>query len=66
MVKELAELDHLPDYRIALDDNMVLFRNRLSMRAEPAAIRYPILDTLAYLQSKQVAPGYDVYFLEQE
>jgi Replication initiator protein A len=66
MVKELAELDHLPDYRIALDDNMVLFRNRLSIRVEPAAIRYPILDTEAYFQAKQVAPGYDVYFLEQE
>lgn len=66
MVKELAELDHLPDYRIALDDNMVLFRNRMNIRTEVAAARYPVLDTEAYFHAKQVAPGYDVYFLEQE
>ena len=66
MVRELAEADHLPDYLIALEDNMVIFRNRASVKPVAAERRYPVLDPEAYLHAKQVAPGYDVYFLEQE
>jgi len=65
MIRELVKNDHLPDYRVALDDEMVVFRNR--MAAQPkSAIRYPVLDPEAYLHAKQVAPNYDVYYLEQE
>lgn len=67
MVKELAEDDHLPDYQVVMEDNMVIFRNQMSLRpVANADIRYPVLDPEAYLHAKQVAPGYDVYFLEQE
>jgi hypothetical protein len=44
---------------------MVIFRNRISFQPK-AEVRYPVLDPEAYLHAKQVAPGYDVYFLEQE
>jgi hypothetical protein len=66
MVRELAEEDHLPDYHITVEGNMVAFRNRMSIKAAPAEARYPVLDPEAYLHAKQVAAGYDVYYLEQE
>lgn len=66
MVKKLAEHDHLPDYRIALEDDMVVFRNRLAVQPEKQDINYPKLDPEAYHFAKQVAPGYDVYALEGE
>jgi plasmid replication initiation protein len=65
MVKDLAEADHLPDYRVVLEDDMVLFRYRATERPK-VDIRYPMLDAEAYHDAKQVAPGYDVYYLEQE
>lgn len=67
MVKELAELNHLPDYSVGLDDDMVVFRNRLAVQPEKTVdINYPKLDPEAYHFAKQVAPGYDVYVLEQD
>jgi hypothetical protein len=56
MVRELVEHDHLPDYRVGLEDNMVVFRNRMSIKVVPAETRYPVLDPEAYLHAKQVAP----------
>ena len=65
MVRELAEQDHLPDYRIALEDGMVVFRNRMTFLPK-AEVSYPRLDPEAYHDAKLVAPGYDVYVLEQD
>ncbi len=65
MLRELVQSDHLPDYRVFLEDDMVVFRNRINFQPK-AEIRYPILDPETFLHAKQVAPGYDVYFLEQE
>jgi plasmid replication initiation protein len=65
MVKELVQQDHLPDYRVALEEEMVVFRNRMSWQPK-TEIRYPVLDAEAYHDAKLVAPGYDVYYLEQE
>ena len=67
MIRELVERDHLPDYRIALESDKVVFQNR--ERAKPKAstdIRYPALDPEAYHNARLVAPGYDVHWLEQE
>jgi plasmid replication initiation protein len=65
MIRELVENDHLPDYRVELEDEMVIFRNRMSYQPK-AEVRYPVLDPEAYHDAKLVAPGYDVYYLEQE
>lgn len=65
MVKELVQHDHLPDYRVALEEEMVVFRNRMSWQPKTET-RYPVLDAEAYHDAKLVAPGYDVYYLEQE
>ncbi len=65
MVRELVEHDHLPDHRVALEGENVVFRNRMGDKPK-ADVRYPVLDAEAYHDAKLVAPGYDVYFLEAE
>jgi hypothetical protein len=45
---------------------MVIFRNRMNWQPSKAEIRCPVLDAEAYHDAKLVAPGYDVYYLEQE
>jgi plasmid replication initiation protein len=66
MIRELVQHDHLPDYQVTLEDEMVIFRNRMTWQAPKSDIRYPLLDAEAYHDAKLVAPNYDVYFLEQE
>ena len=65
MIRELVQNDHLPDYQVSLEDEMVNFKNRMSYKPK-AEVRYPILDPEAYHDAKLVAPGYDVYYLESE
>src|ERR1039457_4785650 len=66
MIRELALHDHLPDYRVSLEDDMVIFKNRMSPQPSKAQVRYPVLDPEAYHDARLVAPSYDVYYLEQE
>jgi hypothetical protein len=66
MIRELVQHDHLPDYEVSLEDEMVIFRNRMSWQAPKAQVRYPVLDPEAYHDARLVAPTYDVYYLEQE
>jgi plasmid replication initiation protein len=66
MIRELVHNDHLPDYRVALDDEMVIFRNRMSWQPPKAQVHYPQLDAEAYHDARLVAPGYDIHYLEQE
>jgi plasmid replication initiation protein len=65
MVRELVENDHLPDYLVALEDEMVIFRNRMSFQPK-ADVSYPILDPETYHDARLVAPNYDIYYLESE
>lgn len=66
MIRELVQNDHLPDYKVSLEDEMVIFRNRMNCQAPKEQPRYPVLDPEAYHDAKLVAPGYDVYYLESE
>ena len=66
MVRELVEHDHLPDYSVKLEGDMVIFENRNSMPKKTPDIPFPTLDPETYNDARIVAPGYDVYFLEQE
>jgi len=66
MIRELVHNDHLPDYRVALEDEMVIFRNRMTWQPQKPQVRYPQLDPEAYHDSRLVAPGYDIHYLEQE
>lgn len=65
MIRELVEHDHLPDYTVALEDDMVVFRNRERL-AEREALSLPRLDPDIMNDVRIVAPGYDPYFLERE
>lgn len=64
MVKDLADSNHLPDYSVEIEDDMVIFSNRATLAAP--AIEYPKILPETYNDAKIVAPGYDVYGLEQE
>ena len=66
MVRELVENDHLPDYSVSLDGTMVLFKNRSLMTERTDESEYPVLMTETYNDARIVAPGYDVYALEQQ
>jgi hypothetical protein len=66
--EEDAEHGHMPDYAVAVDGDTVRFTNRSI--AKPAVltppVSYPVLDTETYHDARTVAPGWDIYFLEQE
>jgi len=65
---ENARHNHIPDYSVRLDGNNVRFTNRKTMKAlpSPETTVFPTLDLETYNDAKIVAPGYDVYYLEQE
>ncbi|HJT79506.1 MAG TPA: replication initiator protein A [Gemmataceae bacterium] len=68
-IRQLAKGDHLPDYRVLLDDgDFVTFENRGAARALPlpADASLPQLDAETYHDARTVARGYDVYGLERE
>ena len=68
MVRGLARHDHLPDYSVTIEDDMVRFRNRSAMPAGAVSgdTEFPRLNPETYHDAKTVAPGYDVYYLERE
>ncbi len=67
-IKELAKGDHLPDYTIRFEEDMVVFHNRTTLKEMDSAgfISYPVLDTETYHDARTIAPGYDIHLLEQE
>lgn len=68
MIRELAASDHLPGYSVTIDDGDLLhFRNREAASAPSAdSGATPSLASETYERARQVAPGWDVYRLEQE
>lgn len=69
-MKELVKWDHLPDYSLSFDEasDMATFHNRSSMiqKITVEDSDFPRLDAETYHDAKLVAPGYDVYYLEEE
>jgi len=63
MLKVLIEHDHLPDYTVSMEEDMVLFRSRERL-AEREGVSFPRLDPEIYNDARIVAPGYDPYALE--
>jgi plasmid replication initiation protein len=62
MIRDIADEDRLPDYRLALDDGDVV---RVRARA-PEAGEGPRLGPEVYDRVRAAAPGLDPYFLEAE
>lgn len=68
MIKGLADHNHLPDYRVELRGDQVVFINRHTVpKSEPAEEgELPALRMETYERARKAAPGYDVYYLEGE
>ena len=75
LVSRIVELDavhaHIPDYAVRLEDDMVVFTNRgklteLATKEVPAGAVVRPLRPDAYARARDVAPEWDVYYLEQE
>mgnify|MGYP002335655274 CR=1 FL=1 len=71
-VKDLAKANHLPDYKVALERNLVVFLNR---KADKAATPPPLsyqeqamlqLTNETFQQARHILPDWDIYRLEQE
>jgi plasmid replication initiation protein len=71
-VKEIAQHDHLPDYRLVFDEeaDMVIFFNRDNKWVErplPSdGDTLPPLPDEAYEEGRNAAPGYDIHALEND
>lgn len=71
MVGKAVTTNHLPDYEIALADDMVTFSNRHWKELEPELLpaqRFegPRLKPATYEKARLAAPGWDIYALEQQ
>ena len=69
MIKQLVQHDHLPDYSVTFDEaeDMIIFTNRGTMAPAPMTEgRVPPLNPETYERARQVAPGWDVHYLERE
>jgi hypothetical protein len=71
IIEEDREFQHIPDYSIDLDDgDMVTFRSRGSAGIVPPKFEPPLLtgrlNATTYEAARDVAPGWDVYYLERE
>lgn len=65
MIKELIEHDHLPDYTVRLEEEIVCFQNRERL-VEREGVAFPELDPDIYNDVRIVAPGLDPYALERD
>jgi len=72
LVGKTVTTNHLPDYEIALSDDMVTVTNRNwkdptpPPAPPPPLYQKPYLKTDTYEKAKAVAPGWDVYALEAQ
>jgi len=69
IIEQNREHSHMPDYTLELEDEQVVFRNRGTMQPkEPARpqLRMVFLSPEAHERAREVAPGWDVYYLEDE
>ena len=73
LIKGLAEGNHLPDYQVMLEDDIVVFYNRSSMGQLHSRKQLSLgLENELFLKSdthdkaRRVAGGYDVHMLESE
>jgi len=70
-LQETIKTNHLPDYEIALSDDMVTFTHRngkdpAPLPPLPPLSRGPLLKPETYERAKTFAPGWDVYVLAEQ
>ena len=68
-LKNITEIDrkdkHFPDYGLYLNDNVLVFKNRMAKKAKDTAA-IPPFEPWVFEKAKAAAPGHDVYALERE
>jgi hypothetical protein len=71
IVQEDQRHSHMPDYSVTLNGDMVIFRNRGSV-PKPVSLEdmksayAPSLNPETYNDARNIAPSWDVYYLERE
>ena len=65
MVGKLIETNHLPDYRLSMDEDIITFTSRRKA-VNDKSLRLPLLMTETFVEARKVAPGFDIYALERE
>lgn len=63
-INRLIETNHLPDYSVSMQEDLVTFTNRHPPKEERTHVRPLRPDTCE--KAHEVAPGWDIYYLEQE
>ncbi len=71
IVQEDQRHQHMPDYSVMLDDSdIITFRSRGTVSSAEQAATLPVrvgqLDPESYAIARQIAPAWDVYYLERE
>lgn len=69
IVEEGMQHNHIPDYSVRSEDDMIIFRNRHtipSISEQPTKVALRSLDTEIYEEAKAIAPGWDIYYIERE
>lgn len=68
IVRQDEQHDHMPDYAVRMEGDMVIFENRRA--SEPSTLSPTLpqvrLDPEALHDARQAAPGWDVHYLEHE
>lgn len=66
-IRELEITNHLPDYEIALSEDMVTFSNRhWNPYVNICQTAFPFLKPETYEKARTAAPGWDIHALEQQ
>ena len=66
-VRRLVDTNHLPDYTVEFDNDVVTFFSRAVLAAAAAPQpKAPFIEPETFNDARVVAPGYDVYALHRE
>ena len=65
-VRALCDFDHLPDYSVSMEDDMVSFKSRASETVVLSTGYTTKLHPDTFEAARGAAPGWDVYVIEQE
>lgn len=65
MIRDLVQHDHLSDYRVSVEHDMVMFENRMSVHHRRRKFGIRSLDREAYYDARLVAPSYDMYIVSR-
>ena len=67
LVSKITATNHLPDYEIALSEDLVIFSNRRwKLYISMAQTTFPLLKPETYEKASAAAPGWDIYTLTEQ